>query len=219
MASRLRRASAPGARRERPVAARRREARARARLMEEHGLDVGPPNWSAYPPGKRYGELYDREPASGIAAARLAGQFDCCRPQAAWHRCRLPSSRRCALGKRRSSHRRSRLWQRTQQGCGNRQGNCGRVMAGGVLPVLKHLPGHGRAAADSHHKLPVVDTDRATLEATDFAAFRPLADLPLGMTAHVVFSAIDPVAPATTSVTMVRQVICGFIGSPGPADE
>ena len=89
------------------------------------------------------------------------------------------------------------------------------LQAGGVLPVLKHLPGHGRATADSHHKLPVVDTDRATLEATDFAAFRPLAGLPLGMTAHVVFSAIDPVAPATTSVTMVRQVIRGFIGFQG----
>jgi beta-N-acetylhexosaminidase len=87
--------------------------------------------------------------------------------------------------------------------------------AGGVLPVLKHLPGHGRATADSHHKLPVVDTDRATLEATDFSAFKPLADLPLGMTAHVVFSAIDPVAPATTSVTMVRQVIREFIGFQG----
>ena len=89
------------------------------------------------------------------------------------------------------------------------------LMAGGVLPVLKHLPGHGRAAADSHHRLPVVDTDRATLEATDFAAFRPLADLPIGMTAHVVFSAIDPVAPATTSVTMVHDVIRGFIGFQG----
>ena len=61
----------------------------------------------------------------------------------------------------------------------------------------------------------MVDTDRATLEATDFAAFRPLAGLPLGMTAHVVFSAIDPVAPATTSVTMVREVIRGFIGFQG----
>jgi beta-N-acetylhexosaminidase len=61
----------------------------------------------------------------------------------------------------------------------------------------------------------VVDTDRATLEATDFAAFRPLASLPLGMTAHVVFTAIDPVAPATTSVTMVQEVIRGFIGFQG----
>jgi beta-N-acetylhexosaminidase len=89
------------------------------------------------------------------------------------------------------------------------------LLAGGVLPVVKHLPGHGRATADSHARLPVVDADRATLEATDFAAFRPLSDLPLGMTAHVVFSAIDPVAPATTSVTMVREVIRGFIGFQG----
>ena len=88
-------------------------------------------------------------------------------------------------------------------------------MAGGVLPVVKHLPGHGRATSDSHHKLPIVAADRTLLEGTDFAAFRPLARLPLGMTAHVVFSAIDPVAPATTSVTIVSQVIRGFIGFQG----
>lgn len=80
------------------------------------------------------------------------------------------------------------------------------LLAGGVLPVLKHLPGHGRATADSHLRLPVVDAPRAgELEATDFAAFRPLARLPLGMTAHVVFSAIDAIAPATTSATMVGK--------------
>jgi beta-N-acetylhexosaminidase len=77
------------------------------------------------------------------------------------------------------------------------------------------LPGHGRANTDSHERLPVVDTDRATLDRTDFAAFRPVADLPLGMTAHVVFSAIDPIAPATTSSTMVEQVIRGAIGFQG----
>ena len=89
------------------------------------------------------------------------------------------------------------------------------LLEGGVLPVLKHIPGHGRATADSHHRLPVVNADRATLEATDFAAFRPLAGLPLGMTAHVVFTAIDPVAPATTSVTIVRNVIRDSIGFAG----
>ena len=86
---------------------------------------------------------------------------------------------------------------------------------GGVLPVLKHIPGHGRANADSHEKLPVVHADRATLEATDFAAFRPLKRLPLAMTAHVVFTAIDPVHPATTSATMIGEVIRGFIGFGG----
>ena len=88
-------------------------------------------------------------------------------------------------------------------------------MAGGVLPVLKHLPGHGRAKTDSHERLPVVDADRAVLDTTDFAAFRPLARLPMGMTAHVVFTAYDADAPATTSVTMVGQVICDSIGFEG----
>src|SRR5581483_5059818 len=62
---------------------------------------------------------------------------------------------------------------------------------GGVLPVLKHVPGHGRATADSHAKLPVVTAQRETLERTDFAAFRRLKALPMAMTAHVVFNAID----------------------------
>jgi beta-N-acetylhexosaminidase len=86
---------------------------------------------------------------------------------------------------------------------------------GGVLPVVKHIPGHGRATADSHQRLPVVMAERATLEATDFAAFRPLAFLPLAMTAHVVFAAIDPVEPATTSTAIVRDVIRGSIGYRG----
>jgi beta-N-acetylhexosaminidase len=89
------------------------------------------------------------------------------------------------------------------------------LLEGGVLPVLKHLPGHGRATADSHQRLPVVNATREELEATDFAAFRPLSALPLGMTAHVVFTAYDPVTPATTSVTMVQQVIRGSIGFKG----
>jgi beta-N-acetylhexosaminidase len=89
------------------------------------------------------------------------------------------------------------------------------LLEGGVLPVVKHLPGHGRATADSHRALPVVDAGRADLEATDFAAFRPLAALPLGMTAHVVFTAYDRVTPATTSVTMVRDVIRDSIGFKG----
>jgi beta-N-acetylhexosaminidase len=86
---------------------------------------------------------------------------------------------------------------------------------GGILPVLKHIPGHGRATADTHFRLPVVDVARDELEASDFAAFRALADLPMAMTAHVVFSAIDPAHPATTSATMIGQVIRGSIGFQG----
>jgi beta-N-acetylhexosaminidase len=86
---------------------------------------------------------------------------------------------------------------------------------GGILPVLKHIPGHGRANADSHLKLPTVDTPAKELETTDFVAFQQLADLPMAMTAHVVFSALDPVHPATTSATIVEQVIRGVIGFQG----
>ncbi len=78
------------------------------------------------------------------------------------------------------------------------------MMAGGVLPVIKHMPGHGRAFADSHHELPTVHTDLATLDAWDFAPFRALSDMPMAMTAHVVFDAIDPKRPATTSKKAIR---------------
>ncbi|MDQ7811068.1 beta-N-acetylhexosaminidase [Brevundimonas sp.] len=73
------------------------------------------------------------------------------------------------------------------------------LLAGGVLPVVKHMPGHGRAFADSHHALPVVHADLATLDGWDFAPFKALSDMPLAMTAHVVFDAVDPKRPATTS--------------------
>src|SRR6516162_3788265 len=86
---------------------------------------------------------------------------------------------------------------------------------GGVLPVLKHIPGHGRATADSHAKLPVVNTERAVLDASDFAAFRPLVALPMAMTAHVVFTALDPIEPATVSATIVQSVIRDSIGFKG----
>ena len=78
-------------------------------------------------------------------------------------------------------------------------------LAGGVLPVMKHMPGHGRASADTHHDLPAVATDAVTLHQTDFAAFRALNDLPAAMTAHIVFSAFDS-EPATCSSAMMRVV-------------
>ena len=89
------------------------------------------------------------------------------------------------------------------------------LLAGGVLPVVKHIPGHGRAAVDSHHDLPVVTTDRETLERVDFAPFAMLADLPMAMTAHVVYTALDPDAPATTSRRVVEEIMRGVIGFDG----
>lgn len=80
------------------------------------------------------------------------------------------------------------------------------LMAGGVLPVMKHMPGHGLSHVDTHHDLPVVTASRAELQAVDFASFRALADLPMAMTAHLVFAAIDPVRPATQSPEMIRVI-------------
>lgn len=79
-------------------------------------------------------------------------------------------------------------------------------LAGGVLPVLKHIPGHGRAAIDSHLRLPQVDAPVAELHTHDFAPFMALKDLPMGMSAHIVFSDIDPSAPATTSAKMIKLI-------------
>lgn len=89
------------------------------------------------------------------------------------------------------------------------------MLDGGVLPVIKHIPGHGRARSDSHMELPVVDTPRAELERSDFAPFRALAHAPLGMTAHVVYTDIDPTAPATTSKRVIDEIVRGFIGFDG----
>ena len=89
------------------------------------------------------------------------------------------------------------------------------LLSGGVLPVIKHIPGHGRADADTHLSLPIVRTPRRELESVDFAAFVPCRHLPLAMTAHVVYADIDPDHPATTSRIMMDEIIRGFIGFDG----
>lgn len=88
-------------------------------------------------------------------------------------------------------------------------------LAGGVLPVIKHMPGHGRARADSHLELPIVDAPREELSAFDFKPFRALNDMPAAMTAHVVYTSIDPAAPASISEVVTREVMRGEIGFSG----
>lgn len=89
------------------------------------------------------------------------------------------------------------------------------LLEGGVLPVMKHIPGHGRAMADSHLALPRVATTAEELSATDFVTFRSLNQCPMAMTAHVVYEDIDPQRPATTSPKVIRDVIRGEIGFDG----
>ncbi len=92
---------------------------------------------------------------------------------------------------------------------------CDGLLDGSVLPVLKHIPGHGRAMSDSHVALPIVDADFDDLARTDFVPFAALSDMPMAMTGHVVYSAIDVDAPATTSSTVIRSIIRKRIGFDG----
>jgi beta-N-acetylhexosaminidase len=93
--------------------------------------------------------------------------------------------------------------------------SCAGSLAGGVLPVIKHIPGHGRATLDSHEALPIVSVPADELRYVDFAPFAALADMPMAMTAHVVYDAFDPEAPATNSTTVIRDVVRGTIGFDG----
>ncbi|MGE0259522.1 MAG: beta-N-acetylhexosaminidase [Alphaproteobacteria bacterium] len=92
---------------------------------------------------------------------------------------------------------------------------CDGLLDGGVLPIIKHIPGHGRARVDSHTALPRVDDDGSTLSRADFAPFRALADMPWAMTAHIVYTKIDDAAPATLSRIVIDDVIRGEIGFDG----
>jgi len=187
-------------------------------LVDQEGGRVqrlGPPHWPAYPAGAAYGAVFDRDPETGRRAARLGGRLIAndlaqlgidvdCAPVAD-----VPAADADpVIGDRAYGADPAKVAALAGAFAAG-------LMQGGVLPVLKHLPGHGRAMADSHQRLPVVTADRATLDAVDFAAFRPLGGLPLGMTAHVVFTAVDPVAPATTSANIVKHVIRDSIGFTG----
>lgn len=187
-------------------------------LIDQEGGRVqrlGPPHWPVYPAGAVFGALYDLDSALGLRAAWLSARLIAadlldlgitvdCLPLAD-----VPvAGADAVIGNRAYGTEPAKV------------GEIARAVAkgleqGGVLPVLKHIPGHGRATADTHFTLPVVDTSLAELERTDFAAFKSLADLPMAMTAHVVFSALDPAQPATTSATMIEQVIRGAIGFQG----
>jgi beta-N-acetylhexosaminidase len=187
-------------------------------LIDQEGGRVqrlGPPHWPVYPAGAAFGVLYDIDPDLGLSAARLSARLIAadlidlgvtvdCLPLADVP---VPGAD-AVIGNRAYGTKPDKV---AAIGRAVTEG----LEQGGVLPVLKHIPGHGRATADTHFRLPVVDNSRAELERTDFAAFQPLADLPMAMTAHVVFSALDPAHPATTSATIVEQVIRGMIGFQG----
>ena len=187
-------------------------------LIDQEGGRVArlkPPQWQARPPAARFGALYQDNPETGREATYLNARLiahelfslginvDC-----------LPvldvpaPGAHDIIGDRAFATDPPTIIDlgRTQiEG----------LLDGGVLPVMKHIPGHGRAGADSHLALPRVDARIEELSASDFVTFRSLDSCPIAMTAHVVYDSIDPQRPATTSPKVIRDVIRGEIGFDG----
>jgi len=193
------------------------DARAPVLIDQEGGrvMRLGPPHWPARCSLRSIGRLAERDAAAGRAAAWLharliaadlqplgitincAPVLDLARPECT-----------AAIGDRALSADPALV------------GALGRAqiegfLAGGVLPVIKHLPGHGRARADSHLRLPVVDAPRAVLRRTDWQPFLTCRTAPLAITAHVRFEALDPERPATLSARVIEEVIRGALGFEG----
>ncbi|OYY91060.1 MAG: beta-hexosaminidase [Sphingomonas sp. 28-66-16] len=186
-------------------------------LIDQEGGRVArmaPPEWPAFPAGPMFDALYDRAPMSAIEAARANAQaialmlaevginvdclplLDVAQPDTTE-----------AISTRTLGHEPQRV------------AAMGRAMldglrSGGVVGVVKHMPGHGRAIVDTHYHLPTVTADDAAL-AIDLAPFQALRDAPMGMTSHIVFEAWDRERPATLSPIIVHDIIRGRIGFDG----
>jgi beta-N-acetylhexosaminidase len=187
-------------------------------LIDQEGGRVArlkPPHWRKAPPGRVLGELYARNPEAGLEATRLNSRLlatdvasvgcdvDC-----------LPVLDIALPGAHSVIGDRAYAEQPEAVAAIGRAAAEG-LMAEGVMPVVKHIPGHGRAMVDSHHAAPTVTEPRATLERTDFLPFKLLSDLPWAMTAHVVYQAVDPDAVLTVSARGVKDVVRGHIGFDG----
>src|SRR5258707_8830727 len=187
-------------------------------LIDQEGGRVArlrPPHWRKAPPARLLGELYARHPEQGLEATRLnsrllaadvasiGGDVDCLPVLDI----ALPETH-AVIGDRAYASQPEPV---AALGRAAAEG----LMAEGVMPVIKHIPGHGRATVDSHDRLPTVTASREVLERTDFLPFKLLSDLPWAMTGHLLFEAIDPKAAITVSAEGVTDVIRGHIGFDG----
>jgi beta-N-acetylhexosaminidase len=187
-------------------------------LIDQEGGRVqrlGPPHWRRFPPGRAYGQIATNDPLVRREITRLGARLlahdlaavginvDCVPvldvPALDGHE--IIGDR--AYGE--TAEEVALLGRAAAEG----------LIAGGVLPIVKHIPGHGRARGDSHLDLPVVEASIDDLDARDFAPFRVLSDMPIAMTAHVVYTAFDARRPATTSRRVIHDVIRGRIGFEG----
>jgi beta-N-acetylhexosaminidase len=183
-------------------------------LIDQEGGRVArlrPPHWREYPAAARIGALGAAGAAAAAIVARLIAEdlaalgisVDC-----------LPvldlpvPGADAVIGDRAYANSSERVAALGRAACDG-------LLAGGVLPIVKHIPGHGRATVDSHLACPVVTTPREALEAGDFAPFQTLRDMPWAMTAHVVYTAVDASRPATLSRRVIDDIIRGQIGFDG----
>jgi beta-N-acetylhexosaminidase len=189
-------------------------------LIDQEGGRVqrlGPPSnaWRKYPPARSYGDLFERDPVTALRSARHVGRLmaedliaagitvDCLPvldvPQPGAHE---------VIGSRAYSGKRDAI-------VALARAHVAGLMEGGILPVIKHIPGHGRGLADSHLSLPVVEAPLDELRALDFPPFAAFADAPMAMTAHVMYTGLDKDNPATLSAKIVKKVIRQEIGFSG----
>jgi len=187
-------------------------------LIDQEGGRVArlkPPHWPEFPSAKTYADVFSKDPEQGLEAATLGGRL------VAHELDQLGITVNCApvldvpqadadliVGDRAFGLDAATI---APLAAAFMDG----LLAGGVAPVIKHLPGHGRAVVDSHQQLPVVDAPLEHLQAIDFAPFKILSKAPWGMTAHVVYTALDAQNPATTSALVIGQVIREYIDFQG----
>jgi beta-N-acetylhexosaminidase len=187
-------------------------------LIDQEGGRVArmrPPEWAAHPTARRIGDLAAGDPEAGAEAAWLNARLLAsmlhdvgitvdCAPV-----CDVPvDGSHDVIGDRAFSDDPELVASLARISCTG-------FLDGGVLPVIKHLPGHGRALCDSHLEQPRVEAGRAELARSDFLPFEVVSDMPLGMVAHVVYQELDPIHPASTSPVVIKSVIRDQIGFDG----
>jgi len=186
-------------------------------MIDQEGGRVArmkPPVWPAFPPGQVFDALYDVAPMSAIEAARANAHAIA----VTLRECGISVDALPLLDVRQEGAS-DIMGDRTLGAEPMRVAALGRAVLdglrqGGVVGIVKHMPGHGRAMVDSHHELPTVTADDAALD-VDLEPFRTLNRAPMGMTAHIVYTAWDAERPASLSPTVIGEIIRGRIGFDG----
>lgn len=188
-------------------------------LIDQEGGRVqrmGPPEWRAFPSAAMLGKIYEKDPVRGRELIRLNARL------IAYDLKEVGISVNCApmLDIRTDKANEDVIGDRSFSMESDAVSVMGRayaegLLAGGILPVIKHMPGHGRAEVDSHEKLPIVTASLEDLQNTDFKPFMALKDMPVAMPAHIVYSSFDKEYPATVSSVMIREIIRNSMGYRG----